>query len=186
MTNHTDHYSGLLSPYLLRQRLGAAKPFLQGRVLDYGCHVGALADLVPADRYVGLDIDADILAEARRNHPDHEFVEMGALAETEQFDTVAALAVLEHVSDPPGWAEFVKSRLRPGGRVVVTTPHKRWEWVHGALSKIKITSPEASDEHNIIFDQASLSELFEAAGFKVVFYRRFVFRMNQVIVAELP
>jgi 2-polyprenyl-3-methyl-5-hydroxy-6-metoxy-1,4-benzoquinol methylase len=38
-----------LSPALRRQRLRVARMFVaSGQVLDYGCGIGALADLVPA------------------------------------------------------------------------------------------------------------------------------------------
>lgn len=93
---------GLLSPWLRRKRIEASIPYLNGRVLDFGCGSGAMAEYVDADNYLGVEIDKDSLQQARSRFPSHQFV--SELPEqTEKFDTVISLAVIEHVSNP---AEF--------------------------------------------------------------------------------
>ena len=47
---------GILSPFLAKKRMSKVLPFLNGSVLDYGCGVGNLAEVVDKD-YVGFDID---------------------------------------------------------------------------------------------------------------------------------
>jgi trans-aconitate methyltransferase len=176
-------YDGLLSPFLRDRRLAAARPHLRGRVLDVGCAEGHLAGLVPAADYVGVDLDEGILAEARAAHPDHTFVGIDELDPTQRFDTIAALAVIEHVPDPPGWLQRWADHLVEGGRVVVTTPYDRYEPVHGLAARLRLTSDEAHDEHETTFDRESLDELFDEVGLKLTTYRRFLLGLNQLAVA---
>jgi 2-polyprenyl-3-methyl-5-hydroxy-6-metoxy-1,4-benzoquinol methylase len=175
-------YHGLLSPYLRNRRLAVARPLLSGRVLDVGSAEGHLAASVPADKYVGVDIDDDILVRARRAHPEHVFVGVDELDEAERFDTVVALAVIEHVPDPVGWLARWSGHLVSGGRVVVTTPYARYEPVHGIAAKLRLTSDEAHDEHETTFDRESLERLFERVGLKLTTYERFLLGLNQLAV----
>lgn len=182
MSTKVTKYDGLLSPYLRNRRLAAALPFVEGRVLDVGCAEGVLADSVPASRYVGVDLDAEILVEARRAHPDHTFLPLDELDTAERFDTVVALAVIEHVPDPEGWLRRWVEHLVPGGRIIVTTPYDRYESLHGLAAKLRLTSHEAHDEHETTFDRESLDLVFTAAGLQLTTYRRFLLGLNQLAV----
>ena len=99
---------GLLSPFLRRQRFKAVRPYLRGRVLDVGCGTGALAAFVSPDCYLGVEIDYDSLAKARAAYPRHRF-ESALPNSGERFDTVIALAVIEHVLDPAGFFRELRS-----------------------------------------------------------------------------
>jgi 2-polyprenyl-3-methyl-5-hydroxy-6-metoxy-1,4-benzoquinol methylase len=177
-------YGGLLSPYLRDRRIAMSRPFLKGRVLDVGCAEGHLAEYVTADRYVGVDLDEEILDEARRNRPDHTFMGLDTISADERFDTVVALAVVEHVPDPGAWLRGWAGHLVPGGRVVLTTPHARWESLHGVAAKFSLTSDEAHEEHETTFDQASITELLSEVGLELTIYKRFLAGMNQLVVAS--
>jgi 2-polyprenyl-3-methyl-5-hydroxy-6-metoxy-1,4-benzoquinol methylase len=152
-------------------------------VLDVGCAEGHLAASVDPSRYVGVDLDDDILVEARAAHPEHVFVGVDELDEGETFDTVAALAVIEHVPDPDDWLRGWAEHLVAGGRVVVTTPYDRYEPVHGLAARLRLTSDEAHDEHETTFDRESLEGLFGRAGLTPTTYRRFLLGLNQLAVA---
>ncbi|HSJ19329.1 MAG TPA: class I SAM-dependent methyltransferase [Nocardioidaceae bacterium] len=183
MSTTKTKYDGLLSPYLRNRRLAVARPHLRGRVLDVGCAEGHLAaSVAPAD-YVGVDLDEAILVEARAAHPEHVFVGVDELDPAERFDSVAALAVIEHVPDPGAWVRRWADHLVAGGRFAVTTPYDRYEPVHGLAARLRLTSDEAHDEHETTFDRESLEAVFEQAGLKLTTYRRFLLGLNQVAVA---
>ncbi len=120
----SDNLDGLLSSFLRRKRLEAARPFVRGKVLDYGCGIGLAGDLADEDGYVGVDIDPDVLVEARRRHPRGRFLTPAELPglSAGPFETILALAVIEHLPAPRTFLELLASRLQAGGRIVVTTP----------------------------------------------------------------
>ncbi|MEJ5370241.1 MAG: class I SAM-dependent methyltransferase [Bryobacteraceae bacterium] len=174
---------GVFSPFLRSRRIRAALPFLRGRVLDFGCGAGALAAHVPPDRYAGVDRDAAALEEARRRFPHHRF--LTELPAGELFDTIAALAVVEHMRDPAGWLEHLRSWLAPEGRIVLTTPHPAFRRIHETGARFGWFSQEAADEHEEMLDRAALVRVAAAASLRMTLYRRFLFGANQLAVLEL-
>ena len=64
MTQTTQRRVGLLSPFLKRRRLQAVQPWLKGHILDFGCGYGGLAQYVTPDKYVGTDVDRQVLGVA--------------------------------------------------------------------------------------------------------------------------
>lgn len=143
-----------------------------------------MAAFVPPNRYVGAELDAAALAEARLKHPAHRFESSHDLGPDERFDTIVALAVIEHVTQPAEWLRGWAHYLAPDGQIIVTTPHATWEPLHGIAAKFRLTSPEAHDEHEVTFDRDSLESTIVAAGLRLVSYRRFLARMNQVALAS--
>ena len=89
-----DQITGLLSPFLRTQRITAAMPYLEGRILDLGCGIGVLADLVPADRYVGVDIDKESIQIAQKRLPEHSFFTVDEFDAEGLFDSIVSLAVI--------------------------------------------------------------------------------------------
>jgi len=171
---------GVASPLLSRWRMRAARPFLRGRVLDYGCNTGALAQLCRPDAYLGVDINESSLDIARAEHPRYEFDIK--VSEHERFDTIAALALIEHVSAPGELLARWAAMLAPGGAIVLTTPHPSFERVHTVGAKLRVFSSHAHDEHEELLDAWRLHELADAAGLELQTYRRFMLGANQLAV----
>ena len=69
--------------------------------------------LVDASRYLGVDIDPALLALAKRRFPNHRFLVLSELSETEKFEVIVALAVIEHIDDPAKLAARVAGLPRP-------------------------------------------------------------------------
>ncbi|TGQ51307.1 class I SAM-dependent methyltransferase [Mesorhizobium sp. M1C.F.Ca.ET.193.01.1.1] len=173
---------GMLSPFLRRQRISAVRPFLQGRVLDIGCGSGALAAYVDKANYVGIDPDPVSIATARNSFPGHTFIQRLTL-EGDTFDTVVALAVIEHVPDPVVFLTGLKANLLcvPSARIVCTTPHPTMDWIHWIGSRIGLFSRSANEEHEDLLNRRSLVEAGRKAGLRETNYRRFLGGANQVI-----
>lgn len=176
---------GLLSPFLRKQRLEAARPHIKGRVLDVGCGSGAVADLVAADRYVGVDVDELSLDNARKFHPQHIF--QSCLPPPESgFDTIVSLAVIEHIKEPVGYLHSLADRLATESTscIVLTTPHPAIDWVHTAGAYLGLFSRHAQEEHDDLFNKSQLEGLARKCGLSLVIYRRFLFGANQLAVFQ--
>lgn len=172
---------GLLSPYLRRKRFAAVGPLLRGRVLDVGCGAGGLAGFIGAHSYLGVEVDPVSRGLAQAAHPKHRF--LADLAEVDGvFDTVVALAVIEHVNDPADFLKALAMHLHRAtdARLVVTTPHPSVDWVHDVGAAVGLFSRHANEEHEDLLDKIKLREAGLAAGLTMVSYRRFLWGANQV------
>lgn len=78
-------YAGVLWSML------ADRPDLQ--ILDVGCGYGSLAEFVPPDNYLGIDLVPGLIRQARADHPDHRFRcgELGTLNVTADIAVMAGV-----------------------------------------------------------------------------------------------
>jgi 2-polyprenyl-3-methyl-5-hydroxy-6-metoxy-1,4-benzoquinol methylase len=160
--------------------LNAVRPHLRGRVLDFGCGVGALAAHCSPDGYLGVDIDEESLGAARRNHPGFRFEK--ELPSGGEFDAIVLLAVIEHIPDPVGLLRRLKTLLHPGGSILLTTPNPWVEGVHAFGARLGLFSQEAGEQHERLYDAAAMLALAGESGLAVREERRFLLGANQLFV----
>jgi 2-polyprenyl-3-methyl-5-hydroxy-6-metoxy-1,4-benzoquinol methylase len=87
----------------------------------------------------------------------------------ESVDTVFASEVIEHLNEPMiAVAEFFRV-VKPGGRVVITTPYKENIKQHLCIHCNKLTPANA---HLHSFDEDRLTTIFSQAGASEIYYRR--------------
>lgn len=121
-------------PYLEWQ-LDQIRPWLGQRVLEVGCGVGGiLARLGPRERIVGIDVEADILAEAAERFRDRPECTLRVLdltslteaerteLEAERFDSIVCINALEHMRDDIAMLQNLEGLLVPGGTLAVLVP----------------------------------------------------------------
>ena len=173
---------GVFSPFLQRARIAASRPHLTGHILDIGCGNGAIAAYVRPHLYLGIDRDQDALAAAKASFPAHRFE--ATLPTDSAFDTVLALAVIEHLKHPRAALDSWSALLADRGRIVLTTPHRSFRIAHDAGSRLGLFSREAADEHEEMFDRELLSAIAEESGLRVVHYRRFLGGANQLFLLQ--
>ncbi len=175
---------GILSPFLRRSRIFAVEKFIRGCVLDIGCGSGGLADYVRAERYYGYDVDVGVLNRARSLHPHHYFSNKLPMPGVRAFDTVAALAVIEHVENPDELLRNVVPLLNysEDSSIVLTTPNPWFERVYRFGSAVRLFSAVAHGEHKRLLDLDALVRLSGSVGLRVAVYRRFLFGANQLAV----
>ena len=179
------HNEGLLSPFLRRRRIRAALPCLTGTVLDFGCGPGHLAAHVDPARYTGVDVNTGSLERARSLHREHRFMTVREFEENpSSYDTIVALAVIEHVNDPGEFLRTLNSHLNPGGRIVISTPPPLADLIHRAGSRIGLFSSDASREHQNILVKRDVLKLSEQSGLRIASCRRFLLGLNQLFVLE--
>jgi 2-polyprenyl-3-methyl-5-hydroxy-6-metoxy-1,4-benzoquinol methylase len=146
------------------------------RVLDVGCGEGAFAaEITRAGAAVlGVDVAEEPLRRARERHPalDLRRVEGEGAWELEDasFDVVWAGEVIEHVADTAAWLSELRRVLRPGGRLLLSTP------AHGPLKLMRLAlSPQARaahfdprGEHLRFYTRDALTELLEDFRFQAI------------------
>ena len=175
---------GVFSSLLRDARTSKAVGHLRGEVLDIGCGAGQVATKVAAGLYVGVDINPQALAIARRRFPQHMFVT--EIPDGRMFDTVVALAVIEHVKQPQDFLRRLGKSLKPGGRFVFTTPHPSFRRVHTIGALIGLFSRDASEEHERFLDQRDFRKFASDLNLNLSVSERFLLGANQLFVLEKP
>ena len=145
------------------------------RVLDVGCSSGYLARPLAArgNTIVGIELDPEAARAAE------EFCELVLVGDVEtmdlplepgSFDVVLGGDVIEHLRDPAATLARLRPLLRPGGRVVVSTPNvANWAIRLSLLSgRWRYTDRGILDRsHTHLFTRATLAETLERAGYRV-------------------
>lgn len=162
-----------LTSGLARQRralrmmyLGDAKP---GRLLEVGSGAGRFLHRMHRAgwRVQGTDFDPAVAERVRRRYG--LSVDIGSLTDlcypAESYDAVAMSQTLEHLHDPLAQLEECRRVLRPGGRLVLTTPNAlaRAHQLYGRRWR-GLEPPR----HLHIFTPAALEHCARACGFEVL------------------
>ena len=144
------------------------------RVLDVGCGEGAFsaALLAAGARPVAVDVADEPLRRLRGRFPDLDDVRRAHIGEPlpltdDEVDAAWAGEVIEHVVDVGAFCSELRRVVKPGGRLILTTPdHPRT-----LLARLAVR-PEAFDEHFDpytdhvrFFSGRTLTRVLEDAGF---------------------
>lgn len=124
-------------------------------ILDIGCFAGTFLSLIPEHRFsrqVGVDILPEQVAYANAQYGTkfREFRHVTNLAQlsslNEQFDCITLIEVIEHLqaSEIRTLFERISDRLKPGGKLVLTTPNyaSAWPAIEVVLNKLSEVSYE--------------------------------------------
>ncbi|MCL5428702.1 MAG: class I SAM-dependent methyltransferase [Chloroflexi bacterium] len=187
--------SGLLEPFLAQQRASRANRLIpaelrSGRILDIGCgsypyflsHTSfeekfAIDQLPPS--IGGSEIHWHTLN--LNDHPELPF-------NTGHMDVITMLAVAEHL-DPASLENLLKEShrvLKPGGRVIITTPSSWSDGLLRLMARLKLVSAEEINEHVFAYTLPLLGWYFGRGGFEMhrVRFGYFEFGLNMWATAE--
>lgn len=198
----TDANPSHVMRHILLEIQRLAPPFGKGtRVLDVGCGNGYLANWFHEQgcEVVGVDTSAKGVTYARKAFPGPRFEvapvseRLGESLGEEPFDIVVSTEVVEHLYSPWVWSRGAFNALRPGGKLIASTPY------HGYLKNLLISLTGRWDRHmNALRDgghikmwsRASISRLLVETGFENIRIRgagRLPYLwMSMVIAAERP
>jgi 2-polyprenyl-3-methyl-5-hydroxy-6-metoxy-1,4-benzoquinol methylase len=146
------------------------------RVLDVGCSSGDLARRLVerGASVIGIDTDEQAAAEARAVCEqvlvgDVETMELPF--PDESFDLVLCGDLIEHLHDPERFLSRIRPLIRPGGRLVLTTPNvANWALRLGLLAgRWRYTDRGILDRtHAYLFTKKTLQETLDRAGYSIL------------------
>ena len=150
------------------------------RILDVGCAQGTLA-LLLAERghqVTAVDIRPQFLqyAQSRYERGDIHFLVANVLEDElpHGFDLIFANQIIEHLVYPTQLLERLKRLLKPGGRLVVTTPNGQY-LMNGLPSYRDLGDPRDwehmqftadGDGHFFAYRANELKEIFHSVGYE--------------------
>ncbi|MDP4026023.1 class I SAM-dependent methyltransferase [Methylobacterium sp. NEAU 140] len=118
-----DAHGKLAGPETVRLEFQQAAKHVPpgGRVLDVGCGHGGFRNYLPAGAtYTGLD--PNFAAEDPTGAILNETLEAHGRRVGPVYDVACVFQVLEHVSDPLGFAKALAACVKPGGMVLIGVP----------------------------------------------------------------
>lgn len=155
----------------LRQRFLLSETRVGDRALDLGCGDGSFTGVMAQAgvQVVGAEVAEAALARAQERSPELEFrlipIEGPLPFEDNSFDLVWSSEVLEHVADTARWLSEVRRTLRPGGRLLLTTPsHGRLRLAIGGIERL---APPLGD-HLHLYTRGALRRVLDDFGFRDV------------------
>jgi methionine biosynthesis protein MetW len=167
-------------PALWSLIFGAVTP--RSRCLDVGCGTGNSYAVELHRRgisYVGVDVSAQAVAHARASGLSAQVIDdAGQLPfSDDSFDLVVCVEVFEHLFGPHQAAREIRRVLRPGGRLVASTPNVAYWRLRANLlfgvwnpigDELAIEQPWR-DPHIRFFTPRTLSRMLRMAGFSAVY-----------------
>ena len=137
------------------------RPPKDARILEIGCgtghNLGMLGEFGAVEA-TELDAGARELASFRLGQP----VAAAALPDlsmfpASSFNLIALLDVLEHVENDASALAAIRSRLKVGGKLLVTVPANRWMW----------SAHDAAHHHHRRYTRRELRQVATNAGFRI-------------------
>ncbi len=142
----------------------------RAEILDAGCGHGTMLYTLKSMGYGnihGVDCSQEQVREARRIHPDVDRAD--ALdylkSQSERFDTIVAIDLLEHFTRDEGleFLESCRKALRPGGRLLLQLPNA------DCLRGVQTVSGDIG--HEAGYTPRSLEQMLSMAGFEDIVSR---------------
>ncbi len=172
----TSHRLGLTP--IDHERIRMALPHCRGRLLDVACGNNLLV------RAYGAGIGADI----------HPYPQIEVRCESSRlpfrkssFDSIAMLACLNHITRRSETLDECHRVMTQGGRLILTMISPRIGWFSHRI-RLRHDPDQLerglSAEEDLGLPNREVVQLLEAARFKPVLHRRFMWGLNNLFLAE--
>ncbi len=161
----------------VREQISAQITSKSGLILDVGCGKAWVAGLFCPKGFevISLDISLRNTSKALKKYPyeNHSTVVADVFNlpfQPRLFDYIIASEIIEHVPNPELFVENLFRVLKPGGKLIVTTPYK--EKLHFSLC-IHCNRPTPLHAHIHSFDEHVLENLYHGPDLATIEHRVF-------------
>ncbi len=161
-------------------------------VLELGCGFGATQLLALGPRLkrgIGVDfrIAPELQTPGKFTFYEGAIEEILPQLESERFDAVLLISVLEHLRDPLVVIETARRLLKPSGVLLINVP--TWlgkSFLEFSAFRLGLSPKIEMDDHKMYYDKRGLWPLLVQAGFKpsLIKLRYHKFRLNLFAVAR--
>jgi 2-polyprenyl-3-methyl-5-hydroxy-6-metoxy-1,4-benzoquinol methylase len=130
-------------------------------ILEIGCGTGHNFEMLSKFGTVDaieLDEQARTMAEKRLGRPilTSPLPELAGIA-VGHYDLIAALDVIEHIDDDKASVAAIATKLKPGGKFLMTVPAHQWMW----------SAHDTVNHHKRRYSKSSLRTLFHGTPLKI-------------------
>jgi SAM-dependent methyltransferase len=149
------------------------------KILDVGSGRGwfSLEASARGAKVTALDLSAENLKRIRELDPQIDTLLGDACdipGEPQDYDLIVALEVLEHIPDPALALSSIRSKLKPGGILLLTVPYK--EFIKSSLC-IHCNRKTPHNAHLHSFDAPGLRRLLRSSGYRILQTRLFAHKL---------
>jgi len=167
-----SHFQGkeaVLEKYIRRQRVNRVKKLIpkNSRVLDIGCGYNAyFLNQIKGNISKGVGLDFSVKkAGSGKITLKSVYLEKKIPEKNSSFETITALAIIEHLKYPQEIINELARVTKPGGTLIITTPNKSFKPLLEFLALTGLLSKREVKDHKQYFDKKSLQETLVKAGF---------------------
>ncbi len=119
------------------------------------------------ERVVGVDILQKEVKRLQEQGYNMRYGNVETVRYTQQFDTVVAGELIEHLSNPGRMLDRAHDNLKDGGALVLSTPNP-WALVH--LRRLALGNLQINDEHTGWYGPITMAQLLDRRGFELEAY----------------
>ena len=170
----------IITRKLFEIRFKKILPFIEGNLLDIACGMNELV----RDYYkkgIGVDIDS-------RGGDDVLIVKDSSKLEFEDksFDTITIIAALNHITNRLEVLKEANRVLKDDGKIIVTMIPPKFSQLWHFLRRPWADELEKDFQHGQVYGITSqeLKKLLNDSGFEVVLHKKFMLRMNSLMVGR--
>ena len=173
-----------LGMFLLRWRIRAVLPHVQGNLLDIGCGTNDLVGTFRSYGGNGTGVDVyqwgtvDCVVENSASLPFNDG----------EFDTVTIIGALNHIPNREEVLKEANRVLASNGKLILTmlSPHISKLW-HKVRSQWDADQKERGMKEGELYgiSRKDMHNLLDRTGFRVSYEHRFMFAINRLTVASI-
>ncbi len=140
----------------------ATEKMISGSVLEVGCGEGYGIPVLAAqcDEYVAIDKFQTEVANLPENATFHQMIVPPLKFADNLFDFVVSFQVIEHIEDDESYVSEIHRVLKPGGKMITTTPNKRMSLTRNPWHVREYTVEELHDLQAKYFSEVDVQGVY--------------------------